>query len=178
MAGPYTKALIAAGLVGALTTPLRAFAAETAHLFLKANGLDVKGESTQTSLGRADSIECVAFFTSANSTSNAPIRIVIKKRVDKSTPLLMKALGDQQAVDGIFKFFRPNPTGDGTTEQFYTVDFKSGRIVAVEQVVPDTLEVPTANIAPLDAVTFEASIVRFTYTNGGITYDLSKGVVR
>ena len=35
--------------------------AETVHLFLKANGTDIKGESTQTSLGRADSIECVYY---------------------------------------------------------------------------------------------------------------------
>ena len=35
--------------------------AETVHLQLKANGSDIKGESTQTSLGRADTIECVHF---------------------------------------------------------------------------------------------------------------------
>ena len=33
--------------------------AETVHLYLKANGADVKGESTQHSLGRENSIECV-----------------------------------------------------------------------------------------------------------------------
>ena len=35
--------------------------AETVHLYLKANGTDIKGESTQTSLGRQDSIECVYY---------------------------------------------------------------------------------------------------------------------
>ncbi len=35
--------------------------AQTVHLFLKANGKDIKGESTQPSMGRADSIECVSF---------------------------------------------------------------------------------------------------------------------
>lgn len=35
--------------------------AETVHLYLKANGTDIKGESTQVSLGREGSIECVYY---------------------------------------------------------------------------------------------------------------------
>ncbi len=34
--------------------------AQTAHLFLKANGEDIAGDSTITSLEREDSIECVS----------------------------------------------------------------------------------------------------------------------
>ena len=40
---------------------MRWLMAESVHLYLKANGTDIKGESTQTSLGRQDSIECIAF---------------------------------------------------------------------------------------------------------------------
>lgn len=39
--------------------------AETVHLFLNAAGSDVQGESTQTSPGRENSIECL--FTSKAS---------------------------------------------------------------------------------------------------------------
>src|SRR5690242_4214681 len=102
--------------------------AETVHLYLKANGTDIKGESTQTSLGRQDSIECVYFehevITARESGSGLatgrrqypPMKIA--KRIDKASPLLMKALCENQVIEATFKFFRPNPTGDGTTEQF------------------------------------------------------------
>src|SRR5512143_3066747 len=110
--------------------------AETVHLYLKANGKDIKGESTQESLGRKDSIECVAYDQGVSTAREAatnmmtgrrqyqPLRIV--KRIDKASPLLMKALTGNEKIDGVFKFFRPNPAGDGTTEQFYTVEVKEG----------------------------------------------------
>ena len=41
--------------------------AETVHLYLKANGTAIKGESTQVSLGREDSIECVYFESSVRT---------------------------------------------------------------------------------------------------------------
>ncbi len=99
--------------------------AETVHLYLKANGKDVKGESTQTSLGREGSIECIEYDQGVQTAREAatgmvtgrrqyaPLRIV--KRIDRSSPLLMKALTGNEKIDGAFKFFRPNPNGDGTT---------------------------------------------------------------
>ena len=75
--------------------------AETVHLYLKANGKDIKGESTQESLGRKDSIECVSYNQSVKTAREAgtgmmtgrrqyePLRIV--KRVDKASPLIKKA---------------------------------------------------------------------------------------
>ncbi len=105
--------------------------AETVHLFLKGNGFDIQGESTQTSIGRENSIECLSFKSSVltvreKGTAIATGRrqhepIVIHKRIDKSSPLLIKALCDNQVIEAEFKFYRPNPTGDGTTEQFYTM---------------------------------------------------------
>ena len=35
--------------------------AETVHLHLKANGADIQGDSSQTSLGRENSIECLYY---------------------------------------------------------------------------------------------------------------------
>ena len=67
--------------------------AETVHLFLKANGSDIKGESTQTSLGRDGSIECLYFEDSVRTAREkgsgmATGRrtynpIIIRKRIDK-----------------------------------------------------------------------------------------------
>jgi type VI secretion system secreted protein Hcp len=155
--------------------------AETVHLYLKANGTDIKGESTQTSLGRADSIECVFYKQSVITAREAGSGLatgrrqyqplLIRKRIDKSSPLLMKALCDNTAIDATFKFFRPNPSGDGTTEQFYTVAFKKGRIASIKQVVPDTIVPASSTEPPLEEVTFVFHTIGWTYTNGGVTHE-------
>ena len=75
--------------------------AETVHLYLKVNGNQIKGESTQTSLGREGSIECIYSEQAVTSAREAgtnmvtgrrqftPLKIV--KRIDRASPLLMKA---------------------------------------------------------------------------------------
>jgi type VI secretion system secreted protein Hcp len=44
--------------------------AETVHLFLKSNGSDMKGDSTQESLGRKDSIECISYEQGVFNTTD------------------------------------------------------------------------------------------------------------
>jgi type VI secretion system secreted protein Hcp len=155
--------------------------AETVHLFLKANGVDIKGESIQSSLGRQDSIECLYFEHTVQSARDAGsgmpsgkrqyLPIIIRKRVDKSSPLLYKALVENQALSGTFKFYRPNPTGDGTTEQFYTINFKNGRLTSLKQFVAETYQPTTANFPPLEEVGIIFNAISWTYTNGGVTFE-------
>lgn len=155
--------------------------AESVHLYLKANGTDIKGESTQTSLGRADSIEVVAYtqkvFTAREAGSGLATGrrqyegIEITKRIDKSSPLLMKALCENQVIEATFKFFRPNPTGDGTTEQFYTVSIKKARVNSIQQVVPDSFVPASTNLPPMEKIAFVFHTINWTYTNGGITHE-------
>ncbi len=155
--------------------------AETVHLYLKANNTDIKGESTQESLGRKDSIECLSFTTdvitarekgSALATGRRQYNpLFIRKRVDKSTPLLIKALCENQRIDAEFKFFRPNPTGDGTTEQFFTVAIANGRIDTHKIVNPDTFLPASANQPLMEEVTFVFHTISWTYTNGGVTHE-------
>ncbi|KFE71185.1 type VI secretion system tube protein TssD [Hyalangium minutum] len=155
--------------------------AETVHLYLKANGTEIKGESTQVSLGREGSIECVYYeqgvITARESGSGLATGrrqyqpLLIRKRIDKSTPLLMKALCENQVIEATFKFFRPNPTGDGTTEQFYTTTFKQGRINTIKHVVPDTIVPATSKDPALEELTFVFHTISWTYTNGGVTHE-------
>jgi type VI secretion system secreted protein Hcp len=155
--------------------------AETVHLFLKANGKDIKGESTQVSLGREGSIECIYYEQEVVSAREAGSGIasgrrqytplLIRKRVDKASPLLVKALTDNEVVEAEMKFYRPNPTGDGTTEQFYSVAFKNGRINSVKQFVPDTLVPATAFAPMMEEVTFVFHTINWTYTNGGVSHE-------
>jgi type VI secretion system secreted protein Hcp len=154
--------------------------AETVHLFLKIRGNDVKGESTQTSLGRDGSIECIAYeqgvITAREAATNtvtarrqfSPLKIV--KRMDRSSPLLLKALSETATVAGVFKFYRPNPSGDGTTEQFYSVEFGDGKVASVKQFVNLTTRQESAGDPPLEEITFVFSTITWTYNNGGVTH--------
>ena len=155
--------------------------AETVHCYLKASGAEIKGDSTQTSLGREGSIECVYYEQAVKTAREAGSGmatgrrqyepLLIRKRIDKSTPLLCKALVENQVIEAKFKFFRPNPTGDGTTEQFYTVEIKQGRIASQKQIVPDTIVPATATDPALEEITFVFHTISWTYTNGGVTHE-------
>lgn len=155
--------------------------AESVHLYLKANGSDVKGESTQSSLGREGSIECVYFDSSvrtARETGSGAATgrrsyepIVIRKRIDKSTPLLAKALTQNEKIEATFKFFRPNPGGDGTTQQFYTIHIKDGRVASFKMVVPDCIDPASSKRPPLEEVTFSFHTISWTYTDGGVQHE-------
>jgi len=155
--------------------------AETVHLYLKANGQAIAGESTQVSLGRADSIECLYYQQSVRTAREAGSGmasgrrtfepLLIRKRIDKASPLIQKALCTNQVIEGVFKFFRPHPGGDGTTEQFYTVSIKRGRIASVNQYVPDTF-IPASSAEPaLEEVTFVFHTIKWTFTQGGVEHE-------
>ncbi|MBK8232236.1 MAG: type VI secretion system tube protein Hcp [Candidatus Eisenbacteria bacterium] len=155
--------------------------AETVHLYLKANGADIQGEPTQTSLGRENSIECVYFQHSVRTAREAGSGmatgrrsydpIVIRKRIDKSSPLIAKALCNNEVIEGVFKFFRPNPAGDGTTEQFYTIEIKQGRVASLKEVSPDCLDPVSTNAPPLEELGFVFHTISWTYTNGGVMHE-------
>lgn len=163
--------------------------AETVHLFLQANGTEIQGESTQVSLGRENSIECLYFefraastlSTSASGVATGRRRyepIKIRKRIDKSSPLLLKAFTQNERIDAIFRFYRPNPVGDGTTEQFYTIEISNGRIVGVGQFVNDVLRPEMANDPPLEEVSFIFHTITWTYENRGVTHQDSWSQIR
>jgi type VI secretion system secreted protein Hcp len=57
--------------------------------------------------------------------------IVIRKELDKSTPLLAKALSSNEAIKSIvLEFWRP--TSDGKVEVYYTVKLKDCLITSIQ----------------------------------------------
>jgi type VI secretion system secreted protein Hcp len=92
-----------------------------------------------------------------------PSHIIIRKRIDKASPLLIQAVAKNQSASGMFKFFRPNPTGDGTTQQFYTVEFEKGRVESVKQYVPDTIDPKTSTDPPMEEVIFSYTGISYSY---------------
>jgi type VI secretion system secreted protein Hcp len=154
-----------------------------AYLFLKANGSDIQGESSVPSLGRQNSIETMYFQWKVSTVRDASTGqttgrrqyqpIVIRKRIDKSTPLLLKALCNNEVAEGTFKFFRPNPSGDGTTEHYYTVEIKQGRISGVNQYDGQANDMGAGGgaVPTMEEVQFTFNEISWTYENGGITFE-------
>jgi type VI secretion system secreted protein Hcp len=162
--------------------------AEAVHLFLKANGVEIKGDSTLQSGGRAGSIECVAYEQSATTarepgTQTATGRrqyhpLVIRKRIDRSSPLLWKALCENQEIEATFKFYRPHAGNDGTTENFYNVVIKNALLASLKQSSPDCLangESPMAGEPPTEEVGFVFDTIEWTFVDGGIQHEDSWG---
>lgn len=153
---------------------------DPAYLFLRANGSDIQGESSVSSLGREHSIECFEVRHSVQtlqSASGFPTQkrryapITIRKKIDKSSPLLLKALAENMAIEGKLLFFRPNPMGDGTTEQYYTIEFKQARISAIHMAQPNLLDPQTAMLPLTEEVSFIFHSISWTYTNGGVSHE-------
>ena len=154
--------------------------AETVHLYLKSNGADIEGESTQTSLGRENSIECLYFLDNVRTAREKGSGLatgrrtyeplIIRKRIDKSSPLLAKSLCNNEVVEGTFKFFRPAPSGDGTTEHFFTVEIGEGRIAHIKRVSPDTIDPASAAEPPTEEVGFVFHNITWTYESSGASH--------
>jgi len=88
----------------------------------------------------ADYIDCLA-FTDGVTTDQAPTGrslgrrhfepVVLRKRIDRTSPQLLDALTQNQPVGATFRFFRPS--ADGTEEHYFTVEIPSGRIITIER---------------------------------------------
>lgn len=154
--------------------------AESVALALQANGADIQGENTQISLGRENTIECLYFEDNVRTardrgTGMATGRrtyepIIFRKRIDKSSPLLAKALCDNERIDGRFMFYRPAPEGDGTTQHFFTVVVGNGRIAFIKRVSPDTTDPASSLEAPFEEVGLVFDTITWTYEPDGVEH--------
>ncbi|MGD8240309.1 MAG: type VI secretion system tube protein TssD [Armatimonadota bacterium] len=169
-----------------LVAPWSANAAQTVHLSLEIDGTAVIGESTIASLGRADSIECWEFEHAAArgpaGDTDAERRlvptIVIRKPIDRTTPLLLQAMVRGRRVDGDFKFYRPDPTGTGAEQHFYTVSIQNGSILSVTQRSLGPV-LAGADAPPMyEQVTFYFERITYTYMVGGIESSASAAQMR
>ena len=155
-------------------------AATPVALFLTANGAAVQGDSQQEMTEGA--IECIAYQSAVaagqrQGTGQATGRrthegITIRKPIDRSSPLLAKALCHNEVVEGTFKFFRPSPTGDGTTEQYFTVEIENGRVARIHLVSPDGYANPGEPpfVAAFEDVQFTYNAITWRYEITGTEY--------
>ncbi len=139
-------------------------------LWLEIDGNRVEGESTITSMEREGTIECFGFkydlITPRDEASgmltgrrqHSPITII--KRIDKSTPLLYKALCQNEPVTSAeFRFYRPSRGGAGGEEHFYTILLENGYVSDIGSVGRG-----------LERVSFVFQDITWTYEIGEVTH--------
>ena len=101
---------------------------------------DIKGDVTIK--GREDTIEVNAFShllstvpdrnvncTPSGREHHLPVKIT--KRIDKSTPMLMQALTDNENLTATLKFYRPDRTG--IEEHYFTIELIGVKIAGINQ---------------------------------------------
>lgn len=119
----------------------------------------------ETIVGEGDSeydegfIECLA-YADGITTDQAPTGhslgrrhhepIVIRKRIDSTSPQLLSALTKSQQVEATLRFYR-QASEVGESQHYFTVEANGGRIVSIERswAVGDAQEQETVAIAPL-----------------------------
>jgi type VI secretion system secreted protein Hcp len=155
--------------------------AQTVHLWLTIDGNYVEGESSVVSLDRAGTIECSSFRYGVTTPygrrsgrrtgrrQHEPVKV--HKRIDKSTPLLLKALCNHEPVnEAEFRFYRPSPTGSGAEEHFFTVLLENGYISGVRQLSEDAIMGGEAAPPMMEEVTFVFQDITWTYEPNGATH--------
>jgi type VI secretion system Hcp family effector len=160
------------------------------YLRLKANKEDIKGESSVNTIGGEDVstlIECDAYNESCKTAQEAGSMtptgtrlyepITIRKAVDSSSPLLMRALTDTEPCEGEFLFFRP-AKASGKQEKFFTVTISDARVCSVKRFLPDEAsvgatasDVSGAGKPPMEEVAFVFGKISWKHEVGKTEHD-------
>jgi len=154
-------------------------AAPSVDVILKANGNDIQGEGTPNQGGGNDYINGLGFDhevvvvpgtggVAGARRQHKPIRIV--KPIDKATPLLYKAMVQNEVISGEFRFWRAHPSGDGTQEQYYKVTITGGRITGVRNWKTNTRDLSADRAGDLEEVSITYQTITWTWTDGGIEH--------
>ncbi|MCE7736148.1 MAG: type VI secretion system tube protein Hcp [Candidatus Heimdallarchaeota archaeon] len=149
------------------------------HLRLQIDGSDIEGESTITSMDREGTIEVWSYryelSTPRQEASGALAGrrqhspIVITKRVDKSSPLLFKALAMNEPVTSAeFRFFRPDRTGSGAEEHYLTVLIENGYVALFRTFTLS--DIGGGNVQVMEEVSFVFQDITITYEPTGATH--------
>jgi len=157
------------------------FSAETVHLTLIGQDQGwIQGDSTLISLGRENTIEASAYThmlvgepdprngITGEVRDHFPVSIL--KKFDRSTPRLFRAWCNHERLQATFKFYRPDPSGDGTTQHFYTVVLNNAYISGIRKEVPNTIDAQTSNYPPVERISFTYGDIQEIWVPDGFAY--------
>lgn len=143
------------------------------YLYLEIDGNIIEGESAVASLDRENLIPVHSFtqevHTPEDSSGSRTYKpIVITKSIDKTSPLLAKALTNNEKVDKAeFRFFRLSSSGAGSEEHFYTIVLEAGQIVSLTTYTEIT---DSGNAYHLEEVSISFQDITWTYEVGGASH--------
>ncbi len=145
---------------------------ELVQLILKIDGKDVKGDSAKVD----GTIDIDSFSTGVAcprdakgvATSRVYSDITYSKPVDKTSPLVVKALTENQPVEAVFSFYRQASGGAKIqgTEEFYKITLKDMRVTSITQG-------GSAGGQPQESVSLgfgEQGSVTWTWVKGGVEH--------
>jgi type VI secretion system secreted protein Hcp len=153
--------------------------AQTVHLTLKVGEEVVEGESTIEDMDRDLTIECLSFNYALTTPRKAsghmtgkrehqPLTIV--KHIDKSSPLLFKALCLTSDCEATFNFYRSAEGVEGD-ENFYRIVLKKARIIKVAQTSEDATMGGDKAPPALETVSFTFEDIVWTYIKTGAEHE-------
>jgi type VI secretion system secreted protein Hcp len=163
--------------------PAGTYAAPSVDVIISANGTNIPGGGSGNTpnnnfingLGFDHEVVVERDAATGQSTGrrqHKPIRIV--KPIDKATPLLYKAMLQNEVIAGEFKFWRANPStpagGGGSLQQYYTVAITGGRITGIRDWKTNTRDLSADRAGDLEEVSFTYTSITWTWVDGGITH--------
>jgi type VI secretion system secreted protein Hcp len=131
--------------------------------------------------GPEGSIECPSIYYEVELPEGAEAGLItdrprhgpvtFHKRIDKTTPLLFKAqCRNERVTRAEFQFFRPNPAGTGTEQDFYTVVLGRGYISSIKQVSEDPMMTGGRPVPMMEEGSMDYRQITCTYEPDGVTH--------
>lgn len=130
--------------------------------------------------GREDTAELVAFEQhvlvpktkeTGSVTGHARFDpVVITKEIDRSSPLLQRALVTNEMVTVVLTYYRYK---DGLEQHYYTIELTEATVVEYTAQVKFTLDEQTEQYPPLEMVGFAFGKIKVTWEEHGIMYTYS-----
>lgn len=149
------------------------------NAYLRLTG-DVQGEikGSVTQAGREDSIMVMACSHEIDSPRDAASGLptgkrqhkplVITKEIDKSTPLLMNALVNNENISTLsLQFWQPSRSGKEV--QYFTIEVVNATVSDIRQEMLDNRYPENMRLAVTEHVSFTYQKIIKTWTDGGIS---------
>lgn len=98
---------------------------------------------------------------------HGPMRIL--KRIDKATPQLYNALARNMDLPNLeLRWYRPDPTGSGEIQHFYTIVLEHALVSRIEAWLPNSQVAEQAAFTPMEWVEFNYRRITWRFEDGGI----------
>jgi type VI secretion system secreted protein Hcp len=99
--------------------------------------------------------------------------LVITKEIDRSSPLLINALVNNENLTTFsLEFYQPGTAagaGAGLEKVFYRIELTNARIVDIQTIMENNTHPDLVKYQPYETVAFVYQKITWTYVDGGIT---------